>query len=86
MILVVICLLVCVLCTGLVACNKNKETVKDEDEDDIDNDYTVVETELDTQEVKDAVAPIVRINCDFLEETDGTPYIGDVGYQEFYYE
>lgn len=86
MILVVICLLVCVLCTGLVACNKNKETVKDEDEDDIDNDYTVVETELDTQEVKDAVAPIVRINCDFLEETDDTPYIGDVGYQEFYYE
>lgn len=85
MILVVICLLVCVLCTGLVACNKNKETVKDEDEDDIDNDYTVVETELDTQEVKDAVAPIVRIICDFSDTTEDRPYIGDVMYQEFYY-
>ena len=85
MILVVICLLVCVLCTGLVACNKNKEAAKDEDEDDIDNDYTVVETELDTQEVKDAVAPIVRIICDFSDTTEDRPYIGDVMYQEFYY-
>lgn len=86
MILVVICLLVCVLCTGLVACNKDKETGKEEgNKDNVDDDYTVVETELDTQEVKDAVAPIVRIICDFSDTTEDRPYIGDVMYQEFYY-
>lgn len=86
MILVVICLLVCVLCTGLVACNKNKETVKDEDEDDIDNDYTVVETELDTQEVKDAVSPVLETICTFFDGVYNEPYYGDLSYAEAYYE
>lgn len=86
MILVVICLLVCVLCTGLVACNKNKETVKDEDEDDIDNDYTVVETDLDEQEVKDAVSPVLETICTFFDGVYNEPYYGDLLYAEAYYE
>lgn len=86
MILVVICLLVCVLCTGLVACNKNKEAAKDEDEDDIDNDYTVVETELDVQEVKDAVSPIFEVMFAAFDGIYDYPYYEELSYAQAFNE
>lgn len=86
MMFIVICLLVCVLCTGLVACNKDKETDADKDKDVIDDDYTVVETDLDVQEVKDAVSPVLETICTFFDGVYNEPYYGDLSYAEAYYE
>ena len=87
MILVVICLLVCVLCTGLVACNKDKETGKEEgNKDNVDDDYTLVETELDTQEVKDAVAPIFEVMFAAFDGIYDYPYYEELSYAQAFNE
>lgn len=87
MILVVICLLVCVLCTGLVACNKDKETGKEEgNKDNVDDDYTVVETELDVQEVKDAVSPIFEVMFAAFDGIYDYPYYEELSYAQAFNE
>lgn len=73
------------LCTMLVACSKKKETAKSDD-DGIKDDYKVVETDLDVEEIKDATKPIVEIFTDTVYQSSRWIYSSELMYYEIYYE
>lgn len=85
MIFIVICLLICVLCVGLVACDNKNNVPEDENNGGTENENPIEETQLDVQEVKDAIAPVLRAVADFFQDAYDKPYYGDISYANIYY-